>query len=169
MRNRTRQGHIEDLLVLLLFAVFATALLLVLLAGADSYRRVAQRGDDGYNRRLCVQYVAAKVRHSDVAGGVFVGGFSAPDAEDGISTLYLRQQINGTDYDTRIYWYDGAVRELFAQAGGDFQPQDGDAVLPAAALTFAQEDGLLTVEAQTEDGTRSSLVLSVRSTGEVAP
>lgn len=163
MRNQRRRGHIESLFVLLLFAIFAGTLVLVLFAGANSYRRVAERGSDGYDRRICAQYIAAKVRHGDREGAVFVGGFSDPDSEDGISTLYLRQEIEGVIYDTRIYWYDGAVRELFAEEDIAFEPQDGNEVLQTAALYFSREDNLLTVETGTE-----TLVLSLRSGREVA-
>lgn len=164
MRNQRRQGHIESLFVLLLFTVFAATLLLVLFAGANSYRRVAERGSDSYNRRICAQYIAAKVRHSDREGAIFVGGFSEPDRDDGISTLYLRQEIEGATYDTRIYWYDGAVRELFAEAGGAFEPQDGNEVLRTSVLEFSYGENILTVETGSE-----TLVLSLRSGKEVAP
>lgn len=163
MRNQRRQGHIESLVVLLLFTVFAATLLLVLFAGANSYRRVAERGSDSYNRRICAQYIAAKVRHGDREGAVFVGGFSEPDHDDGISTLYLRQEFEGETYDTRIYWYDGAVRELFAETNGTFAPQDGTEVLQTSTLKFHQEENILTVETGTE-----TLVLSLRSGREVA-
>ena len=168
MKKQVRQGHMEGVLVLLLFAVFAGSLLLVLLTGAKSYRQVAQRGADSYDRRVCVQYIAAKVRHGDTAGNIFVGGFSDPAVDDGISTLYLRQVIEDVPYDVRIYCYDGAVRELFAPAGEAFQPQDGDAVLPAEGLTFTQTNGLLSIEAEGGDGETSSLLLSLRSGEEAA-
>ncbi|WP_195985208.1 DUF4860 domain-containing protein [Clostridium sp. D33t1_170424_F3] len=149
--------------MLLLFTVFAAVLLLVLFTGANSYRRVAERGAGSYNRRLCAQYIATKVRHGDREGAVFVGGFSEPDRDDGISTLYLRQEIEGATYDTRIYWYDGAVRELFAEADGAFEPQDGNEVLQASALKFFKEENILTVETETE-----TLILSLRSGREAA-
>ncbi|MEG0779386.1 MAG: DUF4860 domain-containing protein [Oscillospiraceae bacterium] len=160
MRQATRKHSFDGVYVLLVFGVFAASILLVLFTGAGSYQRLAERDAKSDGRRVAVQYVATKLRSNDIAGGIAVAGFS--DRAPEIDTLFLRQKLEGTVYCTRIYYYDGAVRELFAADGEDFSPEDGQAVLPATGLSFAERDGLVTVTAADGDGT-VSLTLALRS------
>ena len=101
----------DGLLILLLFGVFAVSILAVLLSGAGVYRRLAERDDRSYDRRTAVQYVATRVRQADQAGGVSVRTF------EGCPALILSEEIEGELYETRIYHYDGYIRELFVSAG----------------------------------------------------
>jgi len=162
------QHHIDGVFVLLLFGVFACCILLVLLTGAGAYQRLTERDAASYERRTAVQYVAGKVRHADTAGGVFVGDFDGTPDSDG-DTLFLSEQVDGATYYTRIYWYDGAIRELYTDAEGQYAPEDGDEVLSARSLSFSQSGSLLTIGATDDGGTRSTLALSLRSGGEAEP
>lgn len=162
---KEKRHSIDGVFVLLVFGVLAAAVLLVLLLGANRYQVLADRDEESYDRRIAVQYVASKVRESDASGRVFLGSFSDPDDPfaDAVSTLYLTQEVDGTEYDTRVYYYDGAVRELFAAADGEFAPEDGNEVLPADGLTFSQSGRLLTVTSTDPDGEVTTLRLFLRS------
>ena len=167
MNGTTQKHHIDGMFVLLLFAVFACCVLAVLLTGAGSYRRLTERDQRAFDGRICAQYVASKVRACDAAGAVGVGAFDGPAAESG-STLFLRETVEGEAYVTRIYWYDGYVRELYAAAGETFSPEDGTEVLAAQALSFTLRDGLLTVTSTDRNGTEAALTLLLRCGGEAA-
>ena len=144
-------------MALLLFGVFAACVLLVLLTGADAYRRLTERDQAAYDRRTCVQYVATRVRQADCAGGVSVSEF------DGVPVLELHETIEGTDYVTLVYCYDGWLRELFAAADAGLDPEAGETVMEAQDLALSLEDGLLTVAVTDSRGTVNTLVLSLRS------
>jgi hypothetical protein len=154
--------HIDGVFVLLLFGVFAACVLMVLLTGAGSYQRLTERDAHSYDQRICVQYLAARVRHADTTGGVFVGTFDGKPEEAG-DTLFLAETLDGETYWTRIYYYDGYVRELFTAADGEFEPEDGDPVLTAQSLSFSLKDGLLTAETADADGEAAELTLALRS------
>ena len=143
-------------MALLLFGVFAACVLLVLLTGADAYRRLTERDQAAYDRRTCVQYVATRVRQADCAGGVSVSEF------DGVPVLELHETIEGTDYVTLVYCYDGWLRELFAAADAGLDPEAGETVMEAQDLALSLEDGLLTVAVTDSRGTVNTLVLSLR-------
>lgn len=162
MERKTAKSHMDGVFVLLLTGVFAVCILLVLLSGGGSYRRLTQRDAAAYDRRICCDYVAAKVRHADRADAVWVGDFSGTPARQG-DTLLLSEELNGTVYWTRVYWYDGWVRELFSSAEESFSPEDGEAVLEAESLDFTLEDGLLTVAAADSSGAPSERLLALRS------
>ena len=161
-----REGKTREaggLLVLLLLGVFSVCILLVLLLGADNYRNLIQRDDASFDRRTAMQYIATKVRQADTAGTVTVGTFQGQDAVE------LRETMDGETYLTRIYCYDGSLRELYAADTDTLSPADGETVLPAQALTAKQEGRLLKLELTDETGTVFSFVLTLRSEEEVRP
>jgi len=164
MRHATGSHRVDGVFVLLVFSVFAVCVLMVLLSGAGSYRRLTERDTESYSRRTAVQYVAAKVRSADAQDRIYVGAFSGTAASDG-DTLHLLENIDGTLYDTRIYYCDGYLRELFAQAGASFEPEDGNPVLAAEGLGFQYDarHHLLTVSAADSAGSVTEMTLSLRS------
>ena len=117
------------LLSLLLLLVFAVCVLSVLLTGADTYQTLTRRDQDSYDRRTAAQYLATRVRQADRADGIAVADFQGCDA------LELTETIDGTPYITRVYCYDGYLRELFSAAEAQMTPADGEKVLEAQALT----------------------------------
>ena len=144
-------------MALLLFGVFAACVLLVLLTGANAYRRLTERDRAAYDRRTCVQYVATRVRQADRAGGVSVSEFG------GVPALELAETVEGTDYVTRVYCYDGWLRELFSTADAGLDPAAGEQVLEAEDMELTLEDGLLTVTVTDGNGAENTLTLSLRS------
>ena len=149
MREKQVKHHIDGLVALLLFGVFAACVLVVLLTGADAYRRLTERDQAAYERRTGVQYIATRVRQADHAGGVAV--------------------ILGADetYAARVYCYDGWLMELYCLAEEPMEPQDGQKIMEARALELSLEDGLLEASLTAADGTEDTLRLSLRS-GEEA-
>ena len=66
MRKIQTENHtINTIFVLVLFCVFAVAVLLVLLAGTGAYQDIADRMERQYEERTCLSYLDAKVRHYD--------------------------------------------------------------------------------------------------------
>ena len=152
MREKQVKHHIDGLVALLLFGVFAACVLVVLLTGADAYRRLTERDQAAYERRTGVQYIATH------AGGVAVEDFGGTDA-----------LILGADetYAARVYCYDGWLMELYCLAEEPMEPQDGQKIMEARALELSLEDGLLEASLTAADGTEDTLRLSLRS-GEEA-
>ena len=64
MKKRLVKHHLDGLIALLLFGVFAVCVLVVLLTGADAYRRLTQRDEAAYDRRVCAQYMATRLRQA---------------------------------------------------------------------------------------------------------
>lgn len=152
-----RSEHLEGLMALLLFGVFAVCLMVVLLTGADSYQGLTRRDQAASDGRTCAQYLATRVRQADVDQSVSVGEFGGGDA------LCFTQSIVGDDYVTRIYVYDGWLMELFCKADSNLEPEDGERVMAAQSLTAAEEDGLLRLSITPADGGAVELLLNLRS------
>ena len=108
MRKRGSQHHIDGLLALLLFGVFAVCVLAVLLTGADAYRRLTQRDQAAYDRRTCEQYLTTRVRPADRTGSVAI------ENRGGTDVLVLGAD---EEYITYIYHYEGWLMELYIWSG----------------------------------------------------
>lgn len=134
---KEKRGNITGLLALTVFAVFALCVVLVLLSGARVYRGLTERGEENFASRTAARYLTTRIRQAE---SVTVGDFESCHA------LIIPEQLDGTTYLTRLYVYDGYLRELYCAENADLQPQDGEKVLPAAELEVALYDGLLTME-----------------------
>ena len=157
MRQEWEKGKIAGLAALLLFGVFAVCVVLVLLTGADAYRGLTQRDQSAYSHRTAAQYLTTRVRQADRAGQITVGQFGGEDA------LLLQEEIDGIAFVTRVYYYDGAIRELFSFADETFEPRDGEEILPAQGLELKRDGQWLSVSIVNEDGTKQDLTLYLRS------
>ena len=152
MRRQASQHHMDGLLMLLLFGVFAACVLGVLLTGAGAYQRLTQRDRESYERRICAQYITSRVHQGDVRGGVTVEPFGQTEA----------LTLTSGGYVTRVYWYDGYLMELYSGEGIALDPEDGERIMEVGGLSFAMDGGLLTVEITTGAGGTDWLYLKPR-------
>jgi hypothetical protein len=157
-----RRSHTPDLVfALALFCVFAASVLLVLMSGANAYRRIADGLAQHYEERTCLSYIAAKLRHFDTEGAVSLTSFGDGDA------LLLTQTIEGREYGTLIYTHEGTVMELFTELPLAFGPEAGCVVLPAGSLRFSWlSDGLLHVECDGAEGRSAGVSVALRAEKE---
>jgi len=159
MKKHQSGQSISALAALVLLAVFAVGLLSVLLSGAGAYRRLSERDRNSYDSRTCIQYVAAKVRQAPAPGSVSLSKFGAGDC------LILSEQVDGWEYLTRIYCYEGWLMELFAASGDDFAPEDGERLMPLNRFSLVLEGSLLQVNTVDTQGFEHRLLLSLRGGG----
>lgn len=157
MDNANRKQNISGLLVLLVFAVFMVSVMLVLLTGADIVRGLSQRDQEGYDRRTAVQYVSTRVRQGDRQGMISVAPFGDGDA------LVLLQEIDDVLFETKVYCYDGYLRELFTEADSGIEPEFGEQLLPMTALHMTREGSCLRCELEFDGQASETLVLYLRS------
>lgn len=139
---KEKSSRMTDVLGLLCLTVFALCVLLVLLTGADVYRKLADRSEDSYARRTALQYLTTRVRQAET---VEVGEL------EGCQALILGETVDGETYTTWVYCYDGWLRQLYAVPGAKLPPRAGDALLEAEALSVKREDSLLTVTLGTDE------------------
>ena len=130
-----------------LAALFAVLSMLLVVTGTQAYRNVVQTADGNSQARSVMSYVANKVRSADAAGAVRV------QDREGTQSLVLSQDLDGEEYETRIYWYDGALWEQFVPGEFEFLPEDGERLIsvPACAFELAREN-LLQVTVTLDSG-----------------
>jgi hypothetical protein len=156
-----RRAHTIDLVFsLTLFCAFAASMLFVLLSGAKIYQGVDNRMEENYEERTCLGYIASKLRHFDAEGAVSLTEFGDSEA------LLLTQTIDGTEYGTVLYTFQGMVMELFTELPLEFGPEAGSPVLPAESLRFTwASDRLLRVECVGSGGS-AAVSVALRAAGE---
>ena len=128
-------SKITDLLALTVFAAFAVCLLIVLLFGAQLYQNLVQRGEESFRQRTATQYLRTRVQQAE--------HISLSDFQ-GCEALAIREEIDGISYVTRVYFYEGFLRELFSAESAALAPGDGEKIMPAESLDFQIADDLLT-------------------------
>ena len=148
--NSSSTGQV---LALLCLTVFALCLLLVLLSGASCYRGLVERGEESYGRRTALQYLTTRIRQAE---GVEVGDF------EGCPALILEETVENETYTTKVYCYEGWLRELYTVPGAKLPPKAGTAILEAEELSLARDGDLLKVTLDAQE-------LLVYLPGEVEP
>jgi len=154
-----KKRNISGIAVLLVFAAFMVSVLLVLLSGADTVQRLTERNQRSYHHRTAVQYISTRIRQADSAGCV-----STENAGD-IDTLVLTEDIDGRRYQTRIYCYDGYLREMFCEANISLPPEFGEEILPMSGFKVSLDGSIVRVELSLPDGNAEELSLLLRSEG----
>ena len=160
MKKLLKSSNTDSVLALLLFAVFAVCILSVLLTGADSFRRLSSRDRESFDRRTAAQYIATRVRQADGSGRIALCDF------EGVTALTCTEFYDGEPYLTRVYFYDGYIRELFCSADAALRPEDGEKILRAAGLSFSEERGVITAAVTDAAGEIFHVCVSPRSGGE---
>ena len=129
-------------LVLGIFAVFSTVMVLL---GARAYKSTADRAAEHNAYRIGMAYVRSMVRGDDESQSVKV------ETVDGIQTIALRNIYDGDAYVTRIYVYDGKLREWFTEETEEFVPEFGETVCDMDEMNAEMEGQLLKVGLKARD------------------
>ena len=166
---RKQKSNISSLAPLLLFVVFTTCILSVLLTGADVYQKFSERDQYSFQRRTTAQYLTTRLRQSDAAGMAFIGDFYDLSPQVSGNTLFICEELGGRTFYTRIYCHNGYLRELFAEAGVTFEPEDGQKILEVNDLSFTAQEELILIEIEHADAVTETLILHNRSKEEVLP
>ncbi len=161
MNKEQYEYKINRLLALLLFAIYAVCILLVLLTGANLYKKLTLKNQNSYAQRTAIQYFTTRVRQNDKADAIDVCQFGEADA------LILKEQIQGKEYETLIYCYDGYLREIFSSSVKTFSPKDGNIIIEMKSLILEKENGTIYAEITDQEGTVQRVELLLRSGKEV--
>lgn len=159
MRAIASKGSFIDIILMLgLFALFTITSLVLVVIGSRVYQNITDSMDDNYRLNTAVSYVANKARALDTAGDITL------EELDGVRVLRMEQDIEGVRYQTLIYYYDGALRELFIDSAREAELSYGQSILTLSGFTIEQLDGgLYRCTAQIDSGERLSLCFSQRA------
>ena len=157
MLEKENGRHMIDLLfVLSLFCVFAVSSVVLILFGADIYNKTVSSINDNYASRTSVAYITEKIRQSDIYDSVRI------DDSLGYERLLMARNINGMEYATSLYEYDGYLYELFARTDIELPIDAGQQVIALTALDFEfVSDNLLKVSFYDESDEETELFINL--------
>lgn len=156
---RERNAKVNGVLMLLVYGIFALFSLLLVVVGARVYRNIVSASQRNTQTRAAFSYVAGKLRMS----GQTPGSLEIRE-EKGTTILVLDAQTEG--YETRIFYYDGALRELYQASEQEFIPEMGEKIVEVSDFRMdTTEEGNLLLEAVDLEGRARSLHLYVEGKG----
>ena len=147
---------ISGVFVFLLLGIFAIFSTIMVVMGAKAYRGMVEKADVHNSIRVASSYIRTMLRSNDETGVLRV------EDVNGIQTITMENDY-GDIYVTRIYLYDGKLREWFALADIPFEPANGETVCSLDTMQAELKDGLLHVVVS-EHGTEMEIDYAPRTT-----
>ena len=161
---------IQSVFVLLLLALFACLSTFLVTMGAQIYRNTVDSADTNNNSRIMTAVVRSAVWAED-GGDVEIERFD----EMGITTLTIVNEYNGEKYYKRLYCavdpdpLDGEPRsylwESFNSEETEFRIDSGETICELNAFEPTIEDGMLKVDLESHNGTKSTIRIALRTGG----
>ncbi len=145
--NNGSKLKFDLLAVLLILCIFSAAVLSLLLSGAKVYKNMTEKDRISQEEQIESLYISNRIFQAKSRDEVRI------EEQAGIEMLTVYSAEEGEAYITRVYFYDGWIRELYSSVQYNFDPTDGEKIAKAKALDFDLDDGLLKVTIETEDGT----------------
>ena len=155
-RMRLTPHAMSGVFVFLLLGLFAVFSILMVMFGVRAYRSAAELSGIHGRSRIASAYLRSMLRGNDGEGALRL------ETVDGVDTVTLLSSYDGEEYVTRLYVYDGYLREWFTEASEPFEPENGETVCEADAMTAELNGELLTVSVET-DGTWGTVCCAVRA------
>ena len=169
-RQKPSSHAVSGLFVFLLLGIFAVFSTVMVLLGVKAYRSAVERTEAHNNARISSAYIRSMLRADDEKGVFSIEHCEGIVAEEAgeksvtVEALSLLNNYDGEEYITRIYTYDGFLREWFTHADEPFRPDQGEIVCPAEELTAERSASLLTVHLLA-GGMQEDVVLALRAEG----
>lgn len=159
MRRKASTRHMIDILfVLSLFCVFAFSSVILILFGADIYKKTVASMNSNYASRTSIAYLTEKVRQSDSYDSIYI------DNTSGSERLMMTQEINGLTYATSLYEYNGYLYELFARTDIALPEDAGQQVFEISELDFDLiSDSLLCISFVDESKENFTIYINLHS------
>lgn len=148
-KNHPTRSSITMLIILMLFGFFLTTSALIIVSGADVYKSVTDGMELDSRLRASYAYIANRIRGNESRDGIFSAALSEegamgsidplPDRETG-DMLVLTETYGDDVYYTRIYVWDGWLRESFLWNQTPFSPDDGEKITEVSAFSVTKEE-----------------------------
>ena len=135
-----RGSIIQTTCIITLLCSLGVSTFILVAAGYGSFKRMNEFQEECLNARVAMNYVSMQIRRSDVKDSVRID-----DSPSG-ARLVLSEDIEGEIYETRIYLYDGYLRESFVSAESPFDEEYGLEVIPLDSFVIKRESNLIGIE-----------------------
>jgi len=160
MRSRKIFHYTDTLSVLGLLCVFAGAIVIVILSGANVYKRIAERDIRAYEIRTTSMYLTTKIRSADTADNVEV------EDVNGQKTLVIHDIFEDSHFCTYIYFHDGYLKEAYLMQSAQFTPESGQKLVKADSVSFDMQGNLVKAVVDLNNGGPIDIAVCVNGKGD---
>ncbi|MDD5936963.1 MAG: DUF4860 domain-containing protein [Clostridiales bacterium] len=159
MEKKNQKSWMINLISLIvILGIFAISCLVLTNLGIKVYRNVVLSNDNNFELRTSLSYVATKIRQTDTIG------YPSIEQKDGVDVLVLGEEVEGALFETRIYFKDGSLYEIYQQAGSKYELDFGQPVLDVSNFEFElTPKGLIHLKAVNAAGEEETLSVSSRT------
>lgn len=153
--KKTSRSSLLGLYVIGIAALFMAGFLMLVIFGAQTYRKTVGIQNGNNDARATLSYISATVRAYDTAGAVRV---TRERMEDGSDTQVLSLADGDTGYVLRVYAWDGNLMEEYAREDARISTSASNVIGSTQTFEAEKEGGLLRV--RTDEG---SVLLHLRA------
>lgn len=154
--RKNNGGHSLDVFfVLCIFLICAVSLLGMLFVGANVQKKINQDTEDNFYMRTSLLYISNKAKFYNETDNISVEDF------EGQSVLVFKEKIDGTEYETKVYMYDGHLMELFSESGYEIGIDSGTIITEISSFNLKELNSkLIEVSMKTPNGKSGSVIIS---------
>lgn len=148
MKGTEGKKNISGLIVLLILGIFAVCVVSVILSGVETYKGINDRDRNTFDERTCSQYITTKVRQAKSPESIKTLEFN-----DG-AALTFTDNIDGEEYVTYVYCYEGWLCEYFGDANSgspDEVAEFGEKLIQIEEFEPTVSDGLVKIKFKSND------------------
>lgn len=153
---KSKHHSSDEMFTFLLLLIFCIFTLILAGMGASVYQNSASHLDENYTSRTAVSYVSEKIRQHDIFDSITLTEL------ENIPALCLSQTIEDEPFVTYIYYFDGALRELFIRQSTLPQAASGTSIVELTSFTMEEcsSDGTLyKITACSKNGRNASVLI----------
>ena len=145
------------LCTMMLFLIFAVCSLMLVIIGADTYKRILNNLNNNFNSSSAINYINNKIRAYD-------GNHIEIYEKEGVSILSLSEGDKGSKYETIIYYYNGGIYEALKSKSTIFKPNIGEKIFDASDMKFEFfNQKTLTVKVIDKDNTELKSYVNIKN------
>ena len=143
--------------VLAILGVFAVGSLVLCNVGVRVYKNIVVNNNENFKQRTSLLYMATKIRQYDQTDAISMKEI------DGINVLVLQEPIH-TEYETYVYFQDGAIKELLTEKANPAELSAGLKVVEVKDFQMdMSEDNQLNMYSVDTEGNQEKLTITLRT------
>ena len=156
-RNNTSQFSFQFIFIMLLHLIIVILSVMIISLGKNIYDNINKDRNINYQLRVSLSYIANKIRQSDKKEGTEIKELH------GVNAVVINEVYDEENYQTWIYFYDGAIYEMFTDENAVFELSDGMKVVEADFFKVEEvKDSLYKFTAESKEKS-AEMYLSVYS------
>jgi hypothetical protein len=98
------------------------------------YKNIIELTQKNADEQIALSFIWTKVKNGDELNKVYLTDFQD------VPALCIEENLDGYDYFTMIYHYDGWIREMFYEKGYPLSLKDGSQIMKASSFQLEQID-----------------------------